>query len=218
MKIRKGYVSNSSSSSFVVEVRDNFKSKKLLIPKNTINKLVSYGFKWMNGYSQNIVFVPAEEKKSFANFSDNENVNLYFDVTCNEEEVYEFLFKNHIPFIASIHYDYELWVYNGGDYYEIFNNYATQYLMNNSSKYTRDMFINKLIPLSKPYRKVYLNAKNDEDSSISNAILLLEKYEKIYAKFAKEKFSPEEWKKIEDFLHEIRGKEFFEELKKIKDF
>ena len=219
MKIRKGYVSNSSTASFVVEVRDFFKSKdKLLISKEKINKLVGYGFRWMDGFVQNIVFMPGNEKKSFADFKDNENANLYFDVICNEDEVYEFLFRNRIPFIASIHYDHELWVYRGGSYYEIFTNYAVQYLMNDSSKFTRDMFINKFIPLSKPYRKVYLNKKNNEDSSVSDTILLLEKYEKVCAKFAKKKFSQQEWKKIEDFLHDIRGNEFYKEIKKIKSF
>lgn len=218
MKIRKGYVSNSSTASFVVEVRDCFKSKgKLLISKDKINQLVGYGFKWMDGFVQNIVFMPGNVKKSFADFKDKENVNLYFDVVCNEDEVYEFLFKNHIPFIASIHYDHELWVYGGGNYYEIFSNYAAQYLMNSSSKFAKDSFIKKMIPLSKPYCKVYLNGKKD-DNSISNKIFALAEYEKIYAKYAKKKFTKKEWKKIESFLDNVRGREFYEEIRKMKNF
>lgn len=157
MKIRSNYVSNSSSSSFVVEVRNTFKSANFLISKEKICQLVGYGFQWMGGFVQNIVFYPAEKKKSESDFSEKENMNLYFDVVCNEDEVYEYLFKNHIPFIASIHNDDELWVYEGGDYYEVFTNYANMYFFNRSSEFLKDFFINKIIPYSKPYQKIYLN-------------------------------------------------------------
>lgn len=158
MKIRTNYVSNSSSSSFVVEVKYNtYIQDKILVTDEQIEKLTEFGFKWMKGYSNNIVFHPGEIVKSIEDFKEKEDVNLYYDVTCNEEDVYEFLFANHIPFIASIHYDDWLYVYKGGDYYEIFANFANQYLMNRNNKF----FFDIILPRSKPYEKIYLKEKND---------------------------------------------------------
>lgn len=221
MKIRKCFVSNSSTASFVIKVRDysmdNGKNQ-FLITKDQIEKLTEYGFQWMRGWPDNLVFSPTEPVKSIDEFEEKEPISLYFDVICNEEDVMEFLFDNKIPFISSVHYDYELVVYKGGDYYEVFTNYPMQYLANNSNEIVEKNFIEKLIPLSHPYMKVYLDPEKNDDTSISSKILLLDKYEKVFAKFAKERLSEEEWNKIEKFLEDVRVKEFFEEIKKIKGF
>ena len=216
MKVRNGYVSNSSSSSFVVKVRDFSlkKNNKILISKKDIEKLTEFGFEWMGGYEGNILFCPEKVVKSMNEFNENEQINLYMDCTCNEDEIYEFLFKNKIPFIASIHYDHELWVYNGGDYYEIFQNYAMQYLMQSES--TKDWFIKQTLE-SKPYQKIYLNKKNQNDEVIYWQAMRITEYKHIIEKLVKDKFTEKEWNKINRIVSEINGKEWFEELKKWRE-
>lgn len=216
MKIRTNYVSNSSSASFVVKVRDwsADKNSKILISKKDIEKLTEFGFKWMEGYENNILFNPGKTVKSMEEFNENEQINLYMDCVCNEDEIYEFLFKNKIPFIASIHYDHELWVYKGGDYYEVFQNYAVQYLMQSES--TKNYFIKQIFE-SKPYQKIYLNKENKNDDLIYHQAMRIAEYKQIIEKLVKDKFTEEEWNKINQIVSEIKGKEWFEELKKWKE-
>ena len=99
MKIRNGFVSNSSSSSFIVQVekealhsnRDN----QMIVNEESIPILEEYGFIETcrrSPFSE----VPHDkwEEKKF----------MYYSITCNEEDVIEFLVKNNIPFKASCHY------------------------------------------------------------------------------------------------------------------
>ena len=101
MKVRNGFVSNSSSSSFIVYVPapTNFVVKsKITLMK--INKLRQYGFKKKN------------------------NIGYEYDVTCNQQEVIDFLTNHRIPFIADEHHDHYCVIYNGGDYYHRIANFG----------------------------------------------------------------------------------------------
>ena len=89
-------------------------------------------------------------------FDDEESINLYMDCLCNQEDISDFLFENKIPFIALIHNNDELWVYKGGDYYEIIQNYMFQFLMHFGNELLEKEKIEE-IKNSKPYRKVLLS-------------------------------------------------------------
>ena len=105
MKIRSGFVSNSSSSSFVVQIKktlfDSIKEDKgiytnIIADEESIPILKEYGF------SYSMTRSPFDRPE----VEDNEDLMCYmhYNVTCNQEEVIEFLVKNNVPFKASCHY------------------------------------------------------------------------------------------------------------------
>lgn len=97
MKTRSGFVSNSSTSSFIVRVKDIFSVKSKgkgnrIISKEQESLLLGYGFK-SNPYRDTL------EK----------------EILCNQDIVMTFLVKNKIPFTADINYECQSVVYDGGD-------------------------------------------------------------------------------------------------------
>lgn len=88
MKIRSGFISNSSSSSFIVRMGE--------ITIEEANQLEDYGFKITGNYfaSQEYIKGPGE--------GDPESYGL--TVLCNEGDVIGFLTKHNIPFHAYCHY------------------------------------------------------------------------------------------------------------------
>lgn len=159
MKVRSNYVSNSSSASFVVRCRDNH--NKCLLSEKQMVLLKNAGFKWANAlanyFSSSIKPLDAVDL-----VKEKGAINLYKEVSCNDYEISEWLFKEHIPFTAMIDNRCELWVYKGGDYYEVYQNYAEQYLSGcqhwdeQDSIITRglsDSFKENILK-SKPYRKM----------------------------------------------------------------
>ncbi len=112
MKIRNGFVSNSSSSSFVVRVKDDdmfsIRGEGWLAAGEDIIKLRNYGFKGCNLLS------PFDKndtmKRSGEEFKDY-YISMRYSVACNQDEVACFLVENNIPFKASVHYDNEYWSY-----------------------------------------------------------------------------------------------------------
>lgn len=129
MKMRFGFVSNSSSASFVVPLEivthnNNNCTSKLLLSQEEIDLLIGYGF-WKScdrdpfshggeyGYK-------CEECEGNKNKNKDQemclgkifgNIYLRYDVSCNEGETIQFLLEHNIPFYAGMDYDGQLMVY-----------------------------------------------------------------------------------------------------------
>jgi hypothetical protein len=97
MKFRNGFVSNSSSSSFIVSVRQIF-DKENLITNKEIKILQKYGFVWTHCWYSDQV----PEDKLYKGKTDYHALGYHVD--CNQDEVIAFLVKNNIPFAATLHY------------------------------------------------------------------------------------------------------------------
>lgn len=212
MKLRVGFVSNSSSASFVVVVRDYSFEKKYCerkILKEKEDLLINFGFQYMKGYPHHLLTSPGEIVDSIDEFGEKEEINLYFDVLCNEDEVTDFLFEHKIPFMASIQNDVYLMVYDGkSDYYEIFTDYAKYYLIyGNTGKSAFELF--KYV---KPYYKEKINGDAKEELFLGNKILRFQEELETIGKEAKEFFSKKELEKINDFIYK-RAKERIERTK-----
>jgi len=130
MKVRNGFVSNSSSSSFIVHFRDQFdfqgKCEKTFISKKKMEQLERFGFwKTMAHYPDQVSYQDQFEELR------GELVSAYgYTIECNEWEVIEFLLKNHIPFKALCHYDHYYIQYDkGNDYVFIARNFGMEYMM-----------------------------------------------------------------------------------------
>ena len=100
MKIRNGFVSNSSSSSFVVKIKEfDYTNNKMIVflTEEEITLLENYGFKKTEQSYPSKIDVTGIKPNSSGE-------NLAYKVVCNQDEVISFLVENNIPFIASIHY------------------------------------------------------------------------------------------------------------------
>ena len=118
MKTRNGFVSNSSSSSFVVR-RCFGISEGIVATTSDQNKLLEkYGFRktFAHAPEQVPAFHDEKEWKKEAKFLKDKDFkdryNYGYEVVCNQDEVIEFLVKNRISFVASCHYGHETVVYD----------------------------------------------------------------------------------------------------------
>lgn len=121
MKIRIGFVSNSSSSSFVVRLADGYaellcdnkddKKKNILTDKQE-DLVRSYGF-LPSPFSYPSQVEAVQGKQLGGSDSDN----LFYYVECNQADVIEWLVSKRIPFKGAIHYGQETVLYDGESSY-----------------------------------------------------------------------------------------------------
>lgn len=145
MKIRNGFVSNSSATSFLIRYKISDKvggpsfgpDKSLVATKADYKKLKKYGFQetcahWIEHIDEHDPKVcdTCTEKGTNKCYKDVMGTNLYFFVSCNEDEPIKFLIENDIPFIAYLPYDEELMVYRRGSKEAlVIENEGKRYLM-----------------------------------------------------------------------------------------
>jgi len=118
MKIRLGFVSNSSSSSFVVLTADPFpnpdKKNPFLASEEDIKKLEEYGFEKTSLHDP-FDYEPMCRKGDIKQVDLDEDeehfYNMGYYISCNQDDVLYFLLKNNIPFKASCHYGHEYFGY-----------------------------------------------------------------------------------------------------------
>lgn len=117
MRVRNGFVSNSSSSSFIIEVKDwddNF-----LITQDKIDLLLSEDFNWVETNSPNILETSGKNKKK--KIPEKYKFHLGKCVICNQDDEIDFLIKNKIPFKGCCHYGHETVIFDGKKLYTIKN-------------------------------------------------------------------------------------------------
>lgn len=109
MKLRYGFVSNSSSSSFLVR-----RERERWIPypgeENTGRVTIVY----------DVILTPEQEQAltdfgfmSSKHWLEEERLEYSYEVSCNQDCVAKFLIKNKIPFTARVHYGQESWFWDG---------------------------------------------------------------------------------------------------------
>ena len=127
MKIRNGFVSNSSSSSFIVIRCDSLENDKIYLSKEDENTLIKYGFKRVSCYYADQVYAELESKKR-----PSKDYQYGLDISCNQDDVIYFLLKNNISFEAECHYGHYNVIYKkGAKDFLIIQNYGKQAVMSN---------------------------------------------------------------------------------------
>ena len=147
MKIRNGFVSNSSSSSFIVNRYEpvyhkpdksgtcKFKGHKSLLTKTQEKLLRKNGFtiQWASypdHVRENKMVTPFEQKY-------DKQYNYARCVICNQDEEIRFLLSNRISFTASEHYNHRNMAYDGKtDKLIIAENLGEQMLMSGTDMMT----------------------------------------------------------------------------------
>jgi len=128
MKTRNGFVSNSSSASFVIPLKithlgGNKTTRDILLSQEEIDLLIGYGF-WKscnrnpfrgpNDWGYNCNDCEGSKNKEFCTADVFGDMYLRYDISCNEDEPIDFLLKHDIPFYAGMNYDGQLMVYKKG--------------------------------------------------------------------------------------------------------
>lgn len=146
MKIRTGFVSNSSTASFVVKTRPTYFDKVFsrcvdgdggekrehelfVLSSEKIELLKKMGFvptKHESPFRVELNY-PEYDKKGLKTETIDDTL-LKFSIVCNHRDVLEFLVANDIPFRAAAHYGDLLYSYEAGsDYVYIIRNFGMEY-------------------------------------------------------------------------------------------
>ena len=122
MKKRSGFVSNSSSSSFVVVVFDYYGKRVLSPEKEAILK--EYGFAKVKTFSPLALEMGPQPPK----LGNAKEYNYAYSVTVNQCDIICFLLKHNISFEGSCHYGHQTVVYRDQDKYFLrIPNYGLEY-------------------------------------------------------------------------------------------
>lgn len=115
MKTRNGFVSNSSSSSFVVRRYDDLfspKHRKVCLSPDQSRKLKRNGYKLALAYYPHQV-EDYDGKDGLLPPKDRRFANYVKHVICNQDDEIHFLLKNRLSFVANCHYEHESLIYDG---------------------------------------------------------------------------------------------------------
>lgn len=111
MKTRVGFVSNSSSSSFIVWNWD-YLDNKTLLDKKQVKLLEDFGFIPTDTY--NLMDVECRTNDELKKKDSSKAPCSYaYGVTCNQEDVIEYLVAHKIPFRALCHYGHWVCLFDG---------------------------------------------------------------------------------------------------------
>jgi hypothetical protein len=138
MKTRNGFVSNSSSSSFVVAVIADFdKIKKPLITKKQRKLLKKLGFLPTSFYGPSLLH-RGNWVDYRAKFNKKKAYYLGFYIECNQDDILYELIKARIPFAASCHYGHETYLYDGGNEFVCIRNLGLELEMYGDCRLPRE--------------------------------------------------------------------------------
>lgn len=122
MKIRNGFVSNSSSSSFVVNIEpeDKFWNDKLRVDLTSkqLEILLQAGFQFTDAWMANdpmkieLSSYSIEGKDELSRVDPAQAKYAFYSVICNEDEIIEVLLKHKISFSATVHYGHYHYIYD----------------------------------------------------------------------------------------------------------
>ena len=161
MKIRTGYVSNSSSSSFCVVLKDDMTSMAK-ITKEQEELLYSYGFRYINESWRSALTQGSPLHDTTDGFDEKEPTCMYFDVICNEQDVEDFLFENKIPFVESEEYDTRTVHYDGiHDWYDTYENAGVRFSIYGLHNQFEDELYMKLAVKSRPFYRTRISDGKD---------------------------------------------------------
>ena len=177
MKTRMGFVSNSSSASFVIPLEvvthsNNKHIRKTLLSQEEIDLLIGYGF-WEscnrdpfthnNTYGYKCDNCEGNKDEKLCSGKVFGDMYLRYDVSCNEDEPIQFLLEHNIPFYASMDYDGQLMVYKRGmEKALILRNEGIQYIWGMMGDKTNKYFKQKKYNYTCDYDKCSDNYKTIE--------------------------------------------------------
>ena len=164
MKVRTGFVSNSSSASFIVRIKQddwhNVKDELFIASEEDIIKLEEYSFERTNATNP---FDSNNTRMKTGDPGPDHYISMKYSVTCNYEEQIEFLVKNNIPFKASCHYGHKYisykkdsdYIFEASNYGLMFNMYGEDYYKFFLEKDMKNLDF-------RPYRKIPKSEYLDE--------------------------------------------------------